>query len=92
MELKGYDVLVMDCQLDSHFVNLLETKIYSRFGELPTYFTGDFNVNEASAGYARMIAWALTTRDMPHLPIRAILPSRVAVPSTSALCRRATSS
>jgi molecular chaperone HtpG len=24
---KGYDVLVMDCQLDSHFVNLLETKI-----------------------------------------------------------------
>ena len=24
---KGYDVLIMDCQLDSHFVNLLETKI-----------------------------------------------------------------
>ena len=24
---KGYDVLVMDCQLDSHFVNLLETKV-----------------------------------------------------------------
>ena len=24
---KGYDVLLMDCQLDSHFVNLLETKI-----------------------------------------------------------------
>ena len=24
---KGYDVLVMDCELDSHFVNLLETKI-----------------------------------------------------------------
>ena len=23
---KGYDVLLMDCQLDSHFVNLLETK------------------------------------------------------------------
>ena len=24
---KGYDVLLMDCQLDSHFVNLLETKL-----------------------------------------------------------------
>ena len=24
---KGYDVLLLDCQLDSHFVNLLETKI-----------------------------------------------------------------
>ena len=26
-KLKGYDVLLMDCQLDSHFVNLLETKV-----------------------------------------------------------------
>ena len=24
---RGYDVLLMDCQLDSHFVNLLETKL-----------------------------------------------------------------
>ena len=24
---RGYDVLLMDCQLDSHFVNLLETKV-----------------------------------------------------------------
>ena len=24
---KGYDVLIMDCQLDSHFVNLLESKL-----------------------------------------------------------------
>ena len=24
---KGYDVLLMDCQLDSHFVNLLETEV-----------------------------------------------------------------
>ena len=24
---KGYDVLIMDCQLDSHFVHLLETKV-----------------------------------------------------------------
>ena len=24
---KGYDVLLMDCQLDSHFVNLLESKV-----------------------------------------------------------------
>ena len=24
---KGYDVLLLDCQLDSHFVNLLETKL-----------------------------------------------------------------
>ena len=32
---KGYDVLLMDCQLDSHFVNLLETKIEnSRFARV----------------------------------------------------------
>ena len=31
---KGYDVLLLDCQLDSHFVNLLETKI-----ENPTALT-----------------------------------------------------
>ena len=32
---KGYDVLVMDCQLDSHFVNLLETKVEnSRFARV----------------------------------------------------------
>jgi molecular chaperone HtpG len=24
---RGYDVLLLDCQLDSHFVNLLETKV-----------------------------------------------------------------
>ena len=24
---KGYDVLLLDCQLDSHFVNLLEAKV-----------------------------------------------------------------
>ena len=32
---KGYDVLIMDCQLDSHFVNLLETKVEnSRFARV----------------------------------------------------------
>lgn len=32
---KGYDVLLMDCQLDSHFVNLLEMKIEnSRFARV----------------------------------------------------------
>ncbi len=32
---KGYDVLLMDCELDSHFVNLLETKIKdSRFARV----------------------------------------------------------
>ena len=31
----GYDVLLMDCELDSHFVNLLETKIEnSRFARV----------------------------------------------------------
>ena len=32
---RGYDVLLMDCQLDSHFVNLLETKLEnSRFARV----------------------------------------------------------
>ena len=32
---KGYDVLMMDCQLDSHFVNLLEVKVEnSRFARV----------------------------------------------------------
>ncbi len=32
---KGYDVLQLDCQLDSHFVNLLETKVEnSRFARV----------------------------------------------------------
>ena len=38
-------------------LNLLETKIYSKYGELSTFFTGDYNVGETSAGYARMISW-----------------------------------
>ena len=34
-KVKGYDVLLLDCQLDSHFVNLLETKIEnSRFARV----------------------------------------------------------
>ena len=34
-KVKGYDVLLMDCQLDSHFVNLLETKVEnSRFARV----------------------------------------------------------
>lgn len=32
---KGYDVLLMDCELDSHFINLLETKLEnSRFARV----------------------------------------------------------
>ena len=32
---KGYDVLLMDCELDSHFVNLLESKIeHTRFARV----------------------------------------------------------
>ncbi len=32
---KGYDVLLMDCELDSHFVNLLETKLeHTRFARV----------------------------------------------------------
>ena len=46
-------------------LNLLETKIYSKFGELPTFFTGDFNVYESSEGYARMISWG--TEDSRHV-------------------------
>ena len=34
-KVKGYNVLLLDCQLDSHFVNLLETKIEnSRFARV----------------------------------------------------------
>ncbi len=34
-KMKGYDVLLLDCQLDSHFVNLLEAKIEnSRFARV----------------------------------------------------------
>ena len=34
-KVKGYDVLLLDCQLDSHFVNLLETKVEnSRFARV----------------------------------------------------------
>ena len=34
-KVKGYDILLLDCQLDSHFVNLLETKIEnSRFARV----------------------------------------------------------
>ena len=34
-KVKGYDVLLLDCQLDSHFVNLLEAKIEnSRFARV----------------------------------------------------------
>ena len=32
---KGYDVLLMDCELDSHFVNLLESKVeHTRFARV----------------------------------------------------------
>lgn len=39
---KGYDVLLLDCQLDSHFVNLLETKIEnSRFARVDSDSIGN---------------------------------------------------
>jgi len=32
---KGYDVLLMDCELDSHFINLIESKVeHSRFARV----------------------------------------------------------
>lgn len=32
---KGYDVLIMDCELDAHFVNLLESRLsYTRFARV----------------------------------------------------------
>ena len=38
----GYDVLLMDCELDSHFVNLLETKIeHSRFARVDSDSVGN---------------------------------------------------
>ena len=39
---KGYDVLLMDCQLDSHFVNLLEMKVEnSRFARVDSDSIGN---------------------------------------------------
>lgn len=39
---KGYDALLLDCQLDSHFVNLLETKIEnSRFARVDSDSIGN---------------------------------------------------
>ncbi len=37
-------------------LDLVNSKVYSKYGELPTFFTGDFNVNEKSEGYAQMYA------------------------------------
>lgn len=39
---KGYDVLLMDCQLDAHFVNLLETKLENaRFARVDSDSVGN---------------------------------------------------
>lgn len=38
-------------------LDLIETRVYSKHGELPTFFTGDFNVTDSSSGYARLISW-----------------------------------
>ena len=37
-------------------LNLVDERIYSKYGELPTYFTGDFNVTMTSEGYKYLIA------------------------------------
>ncbi len=38
----GYDVLLMDCELDSHFVNLLESKVeHSRFARVDSDSAGN---------------------------------------------------
>lgn len=47
---KGYDVLLLDCQLDSHFVNLLETKIEnSRFARVDSDSIGNLIPKEDKA-------------------------------------------
>ncbi|MCR4859520.1 MAG: molecular chaperone HtpG [Bacteroidales bacterium] len=39
---QGYDVLLMDCEMDSHFVNLLETKIeHTRFARVDSDSVGN---------------------------------------------------
>ena len=37
-------------------VKLVEERIYSKYGELPTYYTGDFNVSMTSEGYKYLIS------------------------------------
>lgn len=37
-------------------LNLVDERIYAKYGELPTYFTGDFNVTMASEGYKHLLS------------------------------------
>ena len=37
-------------------LKLVEERIYSKYGELPTYFTGDFNVYMTSDGYKHLLS------------------------------------
>ena len=37
-------------------VKLVNERIYSKYGELPTYYTGDFNVSMTSEGYKYLIS------------------------------------
>lgn len=37
-------------------LELVDTRIYSKYGELPTYFTGDFNVTMTSEGYKYLLS------------------------------------
>ena len=47
---KGYDVLLMDCELDSHFVNLLESKVeHTRFARVDSDSVDNLIVKEEKA-------------------------------------------
>ena len=47
---KGYDVLLMDCELDSHFVNLLESKVEpTRFARVDSDSVDNLIVKEEKA-------------------------------------------
>lgn len=37
-------------------LKLVDERIYAKYGELPTYFTGDFNVTMASEGYKHLLS------------------------------------
>lgn len=68
---KGYDVLLMDCQLDSHFVNLLETKIEnSRFCRVDSDSIDNLIPKEEKP----KLEMAQTEKDDLNVIFRAVLP------------------
>ena len=69
---KGYDVLLMDCQLDAHFVNLLESKIEnSRFARVDSDSIGNLIPKE------ERIRPEMSDQDKSDLDVifRSILPT-----------------